>query len=111
MLFFGQRWDAPAFDEATEVPVPVGETCLMCEETVEQGDSGIITPYMDARGGTRSSPIHLECHLRSIVGSVAHLEGRCSCVTGRAADDRTGGTRREDARAVLAWLQQHRDDS
>ncbi len=87
--------------------MPVGETCLLCTEPVAGDDSGIVTPYMDARGQTRRSPIHIECHLRSVLGSVPHLEGRCSCVTGRKADDRTSQSYRQEARDTVTWLKQH----
>lgn len=111
MQFFGERWDAPAFEQAVEVPVPVGQTCLLCTETIEAADSGIVTPYIDARGARRDSPVHIECHLRSVLGTVSHLEHRCSCVTGRKADDFTSATFREEARDTLLWLQQHGDAS
>lgn len=107
MQFFGQRWDAPAFEDAIEVPRPVGQTCLQCTEPIGDEDSGIVMPFMDARGRSGVSPIHIECHLRSILGSVAHLEHRCSCVTGRLADDQTSLTHRQEAQAVLEWLQRH----
>lgn len=108
MAYFGRRWDAPVFDDMQAVETPVGQTCLNCTEPVEHDDSGVVMPHMDARGNVYPSPVHLECHLRSVLGSVAHLEGRCSCATGRRADDRTAQSYRDQARATLAWLQEHR---
>ena len=111
LQFFGQRWDAPAFESAVEVPVPVGQTCLFCPEPIGSDDSGVVTPYIDERGKASASPIHIECHIRSIVGSVAHLEGRCSCVTGRGSDDHTNTSWRQQGRDTITWLQTHGDRS
>lgn len=109
MQFFGDRWDAPAFDDAVEVERPVGAQCLFCPDVIGPEDSGIVTPYIDGRGKRSDSPIHLECHLRSVLGSVAHLEGRCSCVTGRRADDRTSLTHREEGLLVMQWVRDRKD--
>lgn len=106
--FFGERWDAPAFDDAVAVEVPVGEICRLCEEPIGESDSGILMGYIDGRGKGSISPIHIECHLRSVLGSVAHLEGRCSCATGRHADDRSNLTWREQGQLVVEWVYDRR---
>lgn len=102
-VYFGTRWDAPAFAEAIEVDVPVGATCLFCTEQVEAGDSGTLTPYADGTGTAGVEAVHIECWLRSLLGCVAHLAGKCSCYGG---SDHEGYTR-EDARATMAWLLAH----
>ena len=116
--YFGEKWDAPAWDDGVLVPTPVGERCALCEEPVEAGDSGVrnmtlreAKPGQEANvlmgSGTaavwRSEPMHLECFLRSVRGSIAHLEGRCSR-HGGAEPEAPELSLREDARAVLAWL-------
>lgn len=49
--------------------------------------------------------VHYECAFRSIMGSVAHIQRRCSCfVAGSEAEDPPGMTRRQAAlAAVIAW--------
>lgn len=117
--FFGQRWYAAAYADAVEVPVPLGAPCLYCEELIDEDDSGVFIGYV---GGTTEQvrrwaqapnesdpprllqvPVHIECQLRSILGSVEHLTKRCSCYGGTEPD----GTTREQAKATLAWLREH----
>lgn len=74
---------------------PMNEpVCTFCEEPVppdEQPDA----PMMP--------PVHRECLIRQVVGSVGHLERRCSCHGGDASDP-PEMTRREAARAaVTLW--------
>jgi hypothetical protein len=74
--------------------------CLYCEEIVKIEDHGEIVFTSD---GPR--PVHPECNFRSLMGSVAHIEKRCSCVVpGAGETDPPGMTKREGARAALrAW--------
>jgi hypothetical protein len=65
--------------------------CGWCGEGFQAGESVRVVD-----GG----PIHLECLMRMIVGSVAHQEQRCYCYGGDE-DDPPGMTVREAARA--AW--------
>lgn len=97
--YFGRRWNAPAFMDAIKVETPLGAVCLFCDELVDEHDSGLITPALLAEGPTMSA-VHLECHLRSVLGCVAHLEQRCSCYGGGDHE----GHDRAAARAVLAFL-------
>jgi hypothetical protein len=66
--FFGERWDAPAVEDAVQVPTPVGEVCQYCGEPIAAGD----------RGWVRAPQVwaHTECEMLGIVG---HLYGVCSC--------------------------------
>lgn len=93
MNWFGKIKAYPA----EEIPVPVGEACLHCAEPFRAEDSGM--QYPD--GGCA----HANCHLRQILGSVAHLEKRCSCyVVGSAEGDPEGMTPRQAAdAAVETW--------
>ena len=124
MRVFGAPWDAPAYDDGEQVPTPVGEPCEQCRELIEQGDRGVVIPgakVIDAAGPGRLEvragreptagrwvtvllPFHLECHLRLSLGSLAHLEGRCSC-TG-AEEPAVDMTAREEARAVQRHVEQ-----
>jgi hypothetical protein len=97
MRFFGKQIDETgAYDK--RIPVPVGDICAYCTEAITAEDSGVV--YDDL-----VSTLHLECHLRGVYGSVAHIEGRCGCfVRGSTEHDPPGLSYREGARAaVKAW--------
>ena len=94
--------------------VPVGERCLHCHEPIAERDVGSLMPVIrrateqecQAGAGEWAAdirPLHADCDIRMSVGSVAHLEGKCSC-TGWPApwseDDPPGMTRREAATAA-----------
>jgi hypothetical protein len=73
----------------TEIPV-----CMWCGEPVTEADS-----RAPVAGGTW----HRECLTRSIVGSIGHLKGRCSCFIpegGATEDDPPEMTKRAAARAA-----------
>lgn len=86
--------------------------CLWCNEPVTEADEraplGVVG---DGVGGERGA-WHRECGLRMILGSVGHLERRCSCFRpneskeescddDEPAGDPPGMTRREAARAAV----------
>lgn len=100
--YFGERWDAPAFDDAREVPTPVGEICGYCEEAVAEGDSGILMTFLESLGA-RQRPVHIECWLRAALGDICHLDGRCTCFDAENGehDDRPW---REQGRATMEWV-------
>jgi len=67
--------------------------CTYCEEPVEPGEQNECF---------QSQPMHVECGFRLAAGSLAHIEGRCSCyVPGATELDPPGMTKREAARASL----------
>lgn len=105
--FFGERWDAPRVEESIQVPTPVGELCLHCEEPIEEGDRGVLMPYIDAGMNTHVRAVHMECDLRAVLGGIAHLERRCTCYGGTDHDD-NNMTRRESALATLAFIERRR---
>jgi len=71
--------------------------CNYCDEPVEEGER---------HPAFRSEPMHRACGLRLIVGSVAHLQGRCSCyVEGSEANDDPKLTKRQAAEEVARFLQ------
>lgn len=74
--------------------------CVHCDEPLD--------PHEVEFPGSPShwdQPLHRECAFRLLVGSLAHVEGRCSCyVPGADETDPPGMTRREAARAACrAW--------
>lgn len=74
--FFGERWDAPSTDEATQVETPVGQRCYSCDREIVEGDQGWIRPYIKAEDDFSMRPIHLGCDLGSTIG---HTFGYCNC--------------------------------
>lgn len=51
-------------------------------------------------------PVHLECLCRSVMGSVGHQRGECSC-TGEEDTSEEGLAHRQAARAALAYYREH----
>ena len=102
MKWFGNSWGAPACEPEDHVETPVGKSCLWCREPIEAGDQGFLIPHL---GRTVTlEPHHLECQIRSIVGGLNHIEGRCSCHHGTEDPDPPGYSRRRAAvMAERAW--------
>lgn len=96
--YFGQPWDAPFIDDAEQIPTPVGEPCLACEEPIAEGDQGVVMPYVylgpDGKPATRSVAEHRECMLLGLLG---HVAGTCFCHDGL-------GGHRERGQATVTWL-------
>ncbi|MGZ8317534.1 MAG: hypothetical protein ACXWVD_00395 [Telluria sp.] len=98
LLYFGppalrKEWEQQA-------DTPVGALCMLCNETVAEGDIGNI----DEAGNA----MHYECQMRGVIGSVAHQEKRCSCYGGTEPDLPDGMTRRQAAlAAVRLWEKNH----
>jgi hypothetical protein len=99
MTWFGKRHDAPLYSECPQTETPVGRGCVYCDEPIAMGDDGFIY----AGGDT----MHRECHLRGVIGSVAHQQKRCSCYGGNGNGEEEGMTRRQDAQAALEYFERH----
>jgi hypothetical protein len=106
--WFGEPWPSfICYDEAGRLiaemrkPFPAGEGCLYCGEPFDEaaGDSGQAMPFMKAGGTGEVRHVHKECMLREATGSVACLEGHHRHDTGQ--------TRRQEALAAWAWVQEH----
>jgi hypothetical protein len=66
--------------------------CGHCGEPIRQGE----------RAPCTGTPLHHECQIRLIVGSVAHIEHRCGCyVEGSKENDPPHMTLREAAQAAV----------
>jgi len=74
-----------------------GARCFHCGEVFTPKDDGMQYPDGDYA--------HSNCHLRQVLGSVAHIEGRCPCyVPGSVEGDPEGMTPRQAAdAAIAAW--------
>jgi hypothetical protein len=115
VLWFGDPWSSyVCYDDlgrlrtSQRVPAPVGQTCPGCGTPILDGESGQIHGVygQDQHGAltARYAPLHKECALRSAVGSLAHLQSRCTCVGGA---DETITDARAEALRVWAWVQEH----
>lgn len=96
--WFGRKYNAPAYRDSPQVPAPAGELCTNCLESILEGDDG----WLDAAG----NPFHRACWYREVIGSLAHVQRRCSCYRpGSTESDPLGLTAREAAEEVLKELQ------
>jgi hypothetical protein len=80
--------------------------CIHCQEPIDEWED-----YEQYANGPRA---HRNCAIRAVIGSLAHVEKRCSCyVKGAEETDPPGMSRREAANAAVArWRQlQEEDDS
>jgi hypothetical protein len=69
-------------------------SCGFCGEPVEPGEQN---------PNIVSADLHDDCAIRMVIGSVAHLEKRCSCfIPDSDANDPPGMTLREAAHAAVA---------
>jgi hypothetical protein len=63
MKLFGTYWGSDLFPR---VAVPVGETCLFCEEPIAEDATGVLLPYDDADGSTYETPAHRQCFVDAL---------------------------------------------
>jgi hypothetical protein len=59
--------------------------CLHCDEPIRPDGDPSIRWALWADGATTVRRVHRDCHLRSIIGGLNHLRGRCTCCGGTAA--------------------------
>jgi hypothetical protein len=102
MNWFGKPGGAPYERDCPHVPTPVGQACAWCDEPIAADDDGVLIPHVSAEK-TVPRPMHYECQLRSILGGVNHLRGRCTCCGGSEPPDPPELTRREAAKAAAGW--------
>lgn len=121
MQYFGEPYPsaetaAPIYEDSEQVPTPVGATCYHCKERVAEGERGFFQFTLPPAppGGMllvaglvpdfMRMPIHHECFMRGVTGSVGHQRGTCSC-HGGSEEDPPGMTRREAARAAVLEME------
>lgn len=108
MLYFGTI----GIKDCPRVATPVDEPCSRCGELIAAVDSGVVMPHVDAGGTCVQRPLHYECFMRGIVGSVMHQFKRCTCPgsSGESEDDDPRLTQRQSAQLATAlWHYQQRD--
>ena len=102
MKYFGPECSRKEGEE--QVPAPVGQPCIWCDEPIGALDMGTID-----NGG---SITHYECLMRSVLGSSGHQLGNCFCCGGVGPGDPVGLTRRQAAvHAVAVWNRKQRSDA
>jgi hypothetical protein len=67
MRWFGETWGAPVNEECEHAPTPVGEQCLECERVINDGQQGVLLPYMDVEAA-----YHRLCFLRLVLPPEFH---------------------------------------
>lgn len=87
---FPRRWASSACDGLEEVGTPVGVPCMLCVEPLELGARGFVQDCvrLDRIGEmvVTREPVHRECQLRAVVGSLGHLLRVCHCYGGPMED-------------------------
>src|SRR6478752_2674167 len=83
------------------------QDCLHCGEACLPGDMIHRVPAIERDGRASIATSHHECYLRSIVGGLNHLMGRCSCCGGTEPPDPPGLTRREAVLAAVRYWEKH----
>lgn len=98
MSYFGENWGAPMLEDMAHVETPVGVACFHCSEPIALGDWGLFQTVV-GEDGARLLPIHRECNLRMVIGSVGHQRRTCSCYVSPGDDQEDGLSLREAALA------------
>lgn len=71
--WFGERGDAPIYDDAPEQETPVGEPCVHCPDPIGEDDSGFTLPY--ATDPPTRVAYHRDCFRKEILGGLPDLGG------------------------------------
>jgi hypothetical protein len=78
--------------------------CVHCEEPILEDE--------EIRHYSNGPMAHWNCAIRAVVGSVTHLEKRCSCyVPGASEGDPPGMTRRQAADAAVALWRKQKEET
>lgn len=73
--------------------------CVWCDEPILDGER-LAPDY--------PQPMHYECGLRAVIGSLGHQRGRCFCYGG-TEEDPPELTRRQAARAAALYFHTRKD--
>jgi hypothetical protein len=106
MKFFGRAYPSMAYFDSEQARTPVGEPCGRCKEPIAATDDGWMIPSLSFHNTPSQTPMHRECFMRCIVGSVAHQQFKCGCfVNGSACHDDPALSVRDGARAALDYYE------
>jgi hypothetical protein len=85
----------------------LGLLCHHCGESFAPSEYGHMS-YCLEPGGWACIARHRECDLRMVLGSVGHLEGKCSCYGGDQEDPPELSVRDAARAAVAIWEEARR---
>ena len=74
--------------------------CFWCKELVVPGEGAPDGITAHSPKGIVHHPLHEECAIRSVIGSVGHQRKQCSCYGG-TEEDPPGMTKRQAARVAM----------
>jgi hypothetical protein len=100
MQWFGYRPFASICAKTYRAVTPIGCECGWCPEPIAPDDNGFLLPN---RISGELQPWHYECYLRLVLGGVFHQAGKCGCHGGTSPPDPPDMTKREAARAAVAF--------
>lgn len=108
--YFGEKVDLAFLTDATlqQVPTPVGKVCIYCTEQVADTDRGFLRAVMHSQTSATVEPVHVECDIRSMLGSPQHLRRECTCYRPGGLTETDGRTWREQARETVALINAER---
>lgn len=58
--WFGPPWSANVNETCEQVPAPVGEICMYCNEAIKKGERGVAMVHTDNHG-SQYRPMHIDC--------------------------------------------------
>lgn len=118
MRWFGEPWPRPDWrapiceDDSLRIDVPVGEKCIHCRESIEEGDQGVRysgSVVMGEDGKPAVGPVpysHAECNLRSVTGNHLHISGQCNHIGD--CNEKSTLSYREESREVWRIMVERR---
>lgn len=66
--WFGpEPWDAPLCETCPRCDIPVGSSCIRCEQRFRETDRGVTMPMLTADNTNGVAAFHLDCHLKSVL--------------------------------------------
>ncbi len=65
--WFGKSWGAPCCEEDEHVPTPLWARCSRCQESIVDGDQGVVMPLVTLTGDCELIAQHLDCFLKGIL--------------------------------------------
>jgi hypothetical protein len=103
-MYFGDPWPSEVCEMSIQVSTPVGDSCVLCEEPIQDSDQGTFMGAIPLNGHPSYGPVHRECSLRAVLGGIGHLENHeywCA----QMHDPDGGRTYRASAVLVWHWVQ------
>jgi len=110
--WFGEPWPRADYradvceDDKLRIPVPVGKTCYLCDESIVEIDRGQEMHGIGADGKIEGPMYaHRECLMRNVMGCFDLVSTGKMWAPGHVCSE--SRTYRVDALRVWYWLQHH----